>query len=40
MRIGDMARMSLSNLWKRKVRTLLTVMGVVIGTCADGDPDL
>lgn len=34
MRIGDMARMSLSNLWKRKVRTLLTVMGVVIGTCA------
>lgn len=34
MRIGDMARMSLSNLWKRKVRTLLTVTGVVVGTCA------
>lgn len=34
MKIGDMARMSLSNLWKRKVRTLLTVTGVVVGTCA------
>ena len=34
MRVGDMVRMSLSNLWKRKVRTLLTVTGVVIGTCA------
>ncbi len=34
MRIGDMVRVSLSNLWKRKVRTLLTVTGVVVGTCA------
>ena len=34
MRLRDMIAMSLSNLWKRKVRTLLTVTGVVIGTCA------
>ena len=26
--------MSLSNLFKRKVRTLLTIAGVIIGTCA------
>ena len=29
-----MIGMSLSNLFKRKVRTLLTVAGVIIGTCA------
>ena len=34
MKLRDMIAMSLSNLWKRKVRTLLTVTGVVIGTCA------
>ncbi|MBQ4050094.1 MAG: ABC transporter permease [Oscillospiraceae bacterium] len=34
MKIKDMIAMCLSNLLKRKVRTLLTVMGVVIGTCA------
>ena len=34
MKLRDMIVMSLSNLWKRKVRTLLTVTGVVIGTCA------
>lgn len=32
MRIIDLLRMSLSSLWKRKVRTILTVLGVVIGT--------
>lgn len=32
MRISDLLRMSLSSLWKRKVRTILTVLGVVIGT--------
>lgn len=34
MKLKDMIVMCLSNLFKRKVRTLLTVMGVVIGTCA------
>ncbi|WP_050698276.1 ABC transporter permease [Anaeromassilibacillus senegalensis] len=34
MKIKDMIGMSLSNLFKRKVRTLLTVAGVIIGTCA------
>ena len=34
MKIKDMIAMCLSNLFKRKVRTILTVMGVVIGTCA------
>ncbi len=28
----DLLRLSLGNLWRRKVRTLLTVLGVVIGT--------
>ncbi len=31
MRISDILLMSLSNLWKRKLRTVLTVLGVVIG---------
>jgi ABC-type antimicrobial peptide transport system permease subunit len=30
----DMLSMALGNLFKRKVRTLLTVTGVIIGTCA------
>ncbi|MBW7573934.1 ABC transporter permease [Caproiciproducens faecalis] len=34
MKWKDMLLMALGNLFKRKVRTLLTVMGVVIGTCA------
>jgi len=34
MKLKDMIAMALGNLFKRKVRTLLTVIGVVIGTCA------
>lgn len=34
MRIFDLLRMSSSSLWKRKVRTILTVLGVVIGTAS------
>ena len=34
MRIYDMMVMCLRNLWRRKGRTLLTVTGVVIGSCA------
>ena len=31
MKIFDLLLMSMSNLWKRKLRTVLTVLGVVIG---------
>jgi len=31
MKIFDLLLMSISNLWKRKLRTILTVLGVVIG---------
>lgn len=34
MRLRDMIAMALGNLFKRKVRTALTVSGVIIGTCA------
>ena len=34
MRILDLLRMNSANLWKRKVRTLLTILGVVIGTAS------
>ncbi len=34
MKISDMAIMCLRNLWRRKGRTMLTVVGVVIGCCA------
>nr|MBQ8252578.1 ABC transporter permease [Lachnospiraceae bacterium] len=34
MKFRDMLRMSGGNLWKRKVRTILTVLGVVIGTAS------
>ncbi len=34
MKFKDMIVMAFGNLFKRKVRTLLTVTGVVIGTCA------
>ena len=31
MRISDLLKMGLKNLFRRKVRTVLTVLGVVIG---------
>lgn len=31
MKLFDLLLMSISNLWKRKLRTVLTVLGVVIG---------
>lgn len=34
MKISDMINMCLRNLWRRKGRTFLTVIGVVIGSCA------
>ena len=34
MKIYDLLRMSLNNLRRRKGRTALTVIGVVVGTCA------
>lgn len=34
MRFLDMLRMSAGNLWKRKIRTVLTVLGVIIGTAS------
>ena len=34
MRFLDLLRMSSGNLWKRKVRTVLTVLGVVIGVAS------
>lgn len=32
MKISDILGMSLTNLWRRKTRTILTVLGVIIGT--------
>ncbi|MCR4690204.1 MAG: ABC transporter permease [Lachnospiraceae bacterium] len=34
MRFWDILLMSLSSLWKRRIRTILTVLGVVIGTAS------
>ncbi len=34
MRWIDLLRMSVSNLWRRKLRTFLTVLGVIIGTAS------
>lgn len=34
MKIFDMLVMCIRNLWRRKARTMLTVIGVVIGSCA------
>ena len=34
MKISDLIAMCVQNLLRRKVRTLLTVVGVVVGTCA------
>ena len=31
MKLSDLLLMSISSLWKRKLRTVLTVLGVVIG---------
>lgn len=34
MRIFDMVSMCLGNLFRRKMRTMLTITGVIVGTCA------
>ncbi|MEM1486191.1 ABC transporter permease [Oscillospiraceae bacterium PP1C4] len=34
MRISDAISMCLGNLFRRKMRTLLTIVGVIVGTCA------
>lgn len=34
MKISDMVSMCLGNLFRRKMRTILTVIGVVVGTCS------
>jgi len=34
MKFFDIIGMCFKNLWRRKLRTLLTVLGVVIGSCA------
>lgn len=34
MKFIDLLRMSISNLWRRKLRTFLTVLGVIIGTAS------
>lgn len=34
MRFSDIIGMSITNLWRRKIRTFLTVLGVVIGTAS------
>ena len=34
MKLSDILGMSLMNLWRRKIRTILTVLGVIIGTAS------
>lgn len=34
MRFSDILAMSAGNLWKRKVRSVLTILGVMIGTAS------
>ena len=34
MKISDMISMCFGNLFRRKMRTLLTIVGVIVGTCA------
>ncbi len=34
MKLGDMIKICLQNLLRRKSRTILTVLGVVVGCCA------
>ena len=34
MSVQDLLKMSLSSLWRRKLRTVLTILGVIIGTAS------
>src|SRR5215470_6491791 len=34
MRYGELTRFALGGLWRQKVRTVLTLVGVTVGTCA------
>src|SRR3954470_1824760 len=34
MRYGELTRFALGGLWRQKVRTALTLVGVTVGTCA------
>ncbi len=34
MKFSDLLKMSLSSLWRRKLRTILTILGVIIGTAS------
>ena len=34
MKLLDLIKMSISNLWRRKLRTILTILGVIIGTAS------
>ena len=34
MRFGDILRLCRQNLWRRKSRTILTVLGVIVGCCS------
>src|SRR6478672_6142964 len=34
MRYGELTRFALGGLWRQKVRTILTLVGVTVGTCA------
>src|SRR5579872_7095256 len=34
MRYGELARFAIGGLWRQKVRTSLTLIGVTVGTCA------
>src|SRR5262245_21613361 len=34
MRYGELTRFALGGLWRQKVRTTLTLVGVAVGTCA------
>ena len=34
MKYLDTLFLSIKNLWRRKLRTILTIVGVMIGTCA------
>src|SRR5205085_6504726 len=34
MRTGELIRFAVGGLWRQKVRTILTLIGVTVGTCA------
>ena len=34
IRFGDILRLCRQNLWRRKSRTILTVLGVIVGCCS------